>query len=287
MKLLVIILLLSLLGSCKQQKSLFVSSDVKSQILHQYDYRKLVDRINGIYIPKDLDEAVDSLDVLIGAEEKRYISDSLSMEDFCAFQHLDGWGIWMRNEWGLWSGSRLQQYFMDKGIVYPDDMSGVILEAYYCRKIKGQEYVIKEAEEPPTLPEVTTKKPQKSNLGTGDFWYEELAIGDTLYFSYPFGCSTREEQDIWHEADGSEFLPKGKIVDIRRQGREVKIKLFYTISPYGIIVFDGDVEPDTQGVFERDFRNFTVHSPNRFYMQKGDELWFDMNSDFWDTEWIL
>lgn len=286
MKHLIVILFVSLLvgTSCRPQKYL-VSSNACPQVRYQWDYRNLVDRINGIYIPKDMDEAIDSLDVLFSAEEKLYIDDSLSLEDFCAVQHFDGWGIWMRNEWGLWSGSRLQQYFISKRIVHPDDMSGAILEGYYKRKIKGEDFSIEDyvVEEPEELSYATVTKLEKSEGFGSRFWFEGLAIGDTLYFQYPYGCSTPEEQDIWHEAEDCASLPKGKILEIKSQGRWVKIKLLETISPYGIIVFDGDIETDTEGELERDFKHFNVQAPNRFYMQKGDELWFDMHSDYWCT----
>ena len=44
--------------------------------------------------------------------------------------HLD-LGMWMRNNWGLWGGSRLHKYFRAKGISHPEDMSSVILFYYH------------------------------------------------------------------------------------------------------------------------------------------------------------
>jgi hypothetical protein len=43
-----------------------------------------------------------------------------------------GLGMWMRNNWGLWSGSRLAKWFAAKGVHHPDDMSGIILGAYWA-----------------------------------------------------------------------------------------------------------------------------------------------------------
>ena len=39
--------------------------------------------------------------------------------------------MWLRNNWGLWSGSRLERYFYARGVYHPDNMSGAILEYYY------------------------------------------------------------------------------------------------------------------------------------------------------------
>jgi hypothetical protein len=43
-----------------------------------------------------------------------------------------GLGMWMRNNWELWGGSRLAQYFEKLGIHHPEDMSSIILEGYWC-----------------------------------------------------------------------------------------------------------------------------------------------------------
>jgi hypothetical protein len=42
-----------------------------------------------------------------------------------------GLGLWMRNTWELWGGSRLSRYFNSLGIQHADDMSGIILTSYY------------------------------------------------------------------------------------------------------------------------------------------------------------
>lgn len=41
-----------------------------------------------------------------------------------------GLGMWLRNNWGLWSGSRLAKWFNERRIWHPDDMSGIILYSY-------------------------------------------------------------------------------------------------------------------------------------------------------------
>jgi len=44
--------------------------------------------------------------------------------------HL-GLGMWLRNNWCLWHGSELQTYFIELGLVHPDDMSGIILDSFW------------------------------------------------------------------------------------------------------------------------------------------------------------
>jgi len=41
-----------------------------------------------------------------------------------------GLGMYVRNEYGLWKGSPLQDFFLAKGVRHPDDMSAVLLDAY-------------------------------------------------------------------------------------------------------------------------------------------------------------
>lgn len=272
-----------------------VSSVAQEKVSYLRDYRYLVDRIDGIYIPKNIDEAIDSLDMIISPGDKRYIADSLSLDAFRARCHF-GLGMWVRNNWGLWGGSRLKQYFLDKNIVHPDDMSDVILKVYYKKKIQGLNYPADDdaqASTPTSGIHKVTRNPLKL------FWArlkynmskdvrenkrklkkEGYAKGKTVYFQYPFGCSTAEEQK---NTENYEFLPKGKITGIDYSWKRIKVKLVDTISQYGIIIFDGNLKKDKGGNVKRDFDNFIVNAPNRFYMQKGDELWFDLNSGFWDS----
>ena len=87
------------------------------------------DTIDCVYIPMDLDDCCVQLDQLLSEEDKEYIK-GLPKEDVLKHLHF-GLGMWIRNNWGLWGGSRLQIYFLKKRINHPDDMSGKILEAYY------------------------------------------------------------------------------------------------------------------------------------------------------------
>ncbi len=282
---------------------LCVSSAAQEKVSSQRDYRYLTDRIDGIYIPKDIDEAIDSLDVIISPEDKRYITDSLSLDDFRINCH-HGLGMWIRNNWGLWGGSRLQRYLLDRNVIHPDDMSDNILKAYYKKKIQGLNYSVEDNIEPspPSPPNFKVIKSPLKRLWLKlkyklkykmskdaretrrQFKKMGFKKGETVYYQYPYGCSTEEEEDIWFEDENLDHLTKGKITDIDYSRRRIKVKLINTISPYGIIIFDGDIIQSEPGDIQRDFDTFVVNSPNRFYMQKGEELWFDINSRFWDSE---
>lgn len=91
--------------------------------------RLTLDSINGVYIPRDLKDCFVQLDTLLSTEDKEVIRKLEGSGETVLFHH--GLGMWLRNNWGLWSGSRLQKYFTDRGIAHPDDMSGLILGYYY------------------------------------------------------------------------------------------------------------------------------------------------------------
>jgi hypothetical protein len=86
--------------------------------------RDSLEVINGIYIPKNLEECFQELDKLLSEETKSRLKTLEGNQKLSG--HLFGAGLWMRNNWGLWQGSRLELYFKHRGIYHPDDMSGII-----------------------------------------------------------------------------------------------------------------------------------------------------------------
>ncbi len=77
------------------------------------------------YTPKDVEEAVKHL---IATLEPDFLDKArrTSEEEFAGLQQME-LGLWMRNNWGLWEGSHLRDYFNKLGIHHPDDMSSILL----------------------------------------------------------------------------------------------------------------------------------------------------------------
>lgn len=94
-----------------------------------YKKRIVADSINGIYIPKNLEECFLELNKLLKTKDIEAIKNLKDRNETILYHH--GFGTWLRNNWGLWGGSRLQQYLIAKGLRHPDDMSATILEFYY------------------------------------------------------------------------------------------------------------------------------------------------------------
>ena len=93
----------------------------------QMSLRFEADTINGVYIPRNLEECFHVLDTMLHPSDRNTIKaesrDGMSKYHFLL-------GMWMRNNWGLWGGSRLQTYLYRRGLHQPDDMSGEVLTFY-------------------------------------------------------------------------------------------------------------------------------------------------------------
>ena len=89
------------------------------------------------YKPKNLDEAIIQLDKLFSDSLKQEIT-LMDENEFRGRSHMS-MGLWVRNNWGLWTEGELSQYFNTLGIFHPDDMSGIILTSYY-RHLKNYDY---------------------------------------------------------------------------------------------------------------------------------------------------
>jgi len=81
-----------------------------------------------VYIPRNLEDCFQELNKMLPPEliDDIKVGTERNMIRF----HLNI-GMWIRNNWGLWKGSRLSEYFNRIGIKHPDDMSGIILNSYW------------------------------------------------------------------------------------------------------------------------------------------------------------
>lgn len=105
---------------------------------------------DGIYIPRDLHECYRELDRMLHSDAKQYLAGTLTglseTEEgmFDATMGHMGLGMYLRNYWGLWSGSRLAQYFADMDLTHPDDMSSIIIDSYKAY-LRNEPYDLQDA----------------------------------------------------------------------------------------------------------------------------------------------
>ena len=115
------------------------------------------DSLDGVYIPKNLEDCFRELDRLLCENDK----EKIKKNDPNSFHF--GLGRNLRNRWGLWSSSRLLNYFYGLGISHPDDMSGFILENYK-KYLKGLPLNLeKQLERYPPRPQIIYKNNLESD----------------------------------------------------------------------------------------------------------------------------
>ena len=105
--------------------------ELKEQLDYQLDLRTLLsaETINGYYIPKDFMDCFRQLDSLLTDKQIRGIQSLPNRRD--VEQYDMSVGLWIRNHWGLWEGSRLSQYLSFYKLTAPTLQSNAILQYYY------------------------------------------------------------------------------------------------------------------------------------------------------------
>jgi hypothetical protein len=93
------------------------------------------DRINGVYIPKTLDDAFVQLDKLVDPKSRATLL-KVSEDDAAARLHFS-LGRWMIVNWQFYEGSRFSNYLHSAGITFPDDKADFMIRAYH-RYVNGK-----------------------------------------------------------------------------------------------------------------------------------------------------
>ena len=152
-----------------------------------------IDTIRGFYIPIDLNDCMITLDKILPDTTKEKIKKQ-SQNDFVWNSYSSGLGLWMRNNWGLWRGSRLSKYLYDNGLSEPEGMSVFIMSNYYYH-LKNPDYdVINSIES--VRQKYYAQKNRMDSLRRMRF--SRYKIGDTVLYGYRLGyvSKSQEEADI-------------------------------------------------------------------------------------------
>lgn len=107
----------------------------------QYQERIKKDRLHGIYIPKNLDDALAQLDKLTSPESKLKFK-SIPEDSVISVMH-NRLGQWLIVNWSFYEGSRLSHYLRSAGVTYPDDMADFLILAFH-RRLHDKPVVIKD-----------------------------------------------------------------------------------------------------------------------------------------------
>lgn len=187
---------------------------------------RVFDKRHRSYIPMDLEDAMDELDRTINPKDKERIQTS--KEDSVMYHH--GFGTGLRNGWGLWGGSRLARWFDERGIFHPDDMSGIILEAWFNRlrgkpfdfdeKVRGYQEYWRRSQEAQKEEEARAEKARKripemmmgiESPGKPSEWaslpVRKSMSGVRVRSMVPFrdGVLLTERKTIWAKGKGEDY----------------------------------------------------------------------------------
>ena len=269
---------------------LFISASVDANA-RKIPRKKIYDEIysttgmiDGVYIPENVKDAMKELDRMVSDEDKELLRTKADGLDL----HF-GFGMWLRNDWGLWGNSRIYTYLINKGCCYhPDDASSYLIYRY-LDYLHGKKVTEPEKKKMSKESRDRIKELRKSTgKGNPDFWkynygstdYKKSMVGKglkkgaALKFKYPFGFTTPEEESKYKSQGGGTAVCEGVITDVNYEWGYIKVRLTKTVSPYGIIVFDGTQKPVGQKYIEADYKRLSRKGENRYFMKEGEEMWF-------------
>ena len=133
-------------GTClwgqKEGKTEIHRQDVTPQSMDSiYQWRIKQEKLNGAYIPKDLNDCFKVLDQAmeddVKEEFKAFTEEELPEKTFRTI------GSWITFRWELREGSRITAYFNKMGVPHPKYMVALVLTAYH-RQLNNKPINIKE-----------------------------------------------------------------------------------------------------------------------------------------------
>ena len=94
-----------------------------------FERRTRQKKIGQHYIPADLDDAMETLDVIVPEDSKE--SCAAQSEDFVVERLFFSFGRWIAINWGLYDGSRFSLYLQKLGVDQPDGQKEFVMRAYH------------------------------------------------------------------------------------------------------------------------------------------------------------
>ncbi len=103
--------------------------DVAAAHQRKYEENIVKEEINGVYIPKDIDDAMAQLNGIANEESRAKL---IGADEELVVERLNrGLGKWMISKWNFYEGSRLSHHLKQLGVSIPTDMSTFLIRTYY------------------------------------------------------------------------------------------------------------------------------------------------------------
>lgn len=265
-------------GEFDEQKIIEPFKKLEFQWNEEDKVRYTTDSLRGHYIPKDLDDAINTLNNIYSDSIKIEIT-KLGEKDYVYGNYRLGIGLGIRNNWQLWGGSRLSRFFRDNKIGHPESMSVVILESFY-RSLNNEEIRFEEQvkeyvewEEKVKADELEQKRKELEEKKEN---FAELKIGDVLEFNYNFDFASKSQEDKWID---DICLAKGVIVEKDGENLKIKVKVIESCDRKGIVIYNND----NIQILNNETKKWTRPAKREIvYLKKGKSEWF--NIDEWELE---
>ena len=103
------------------------STDIER--LEDYNWRIMQRKLNNIYIPADIHDAMIELEE-ISTESAMNRFRSAPEEDI-GRRLFFGLGKWITTNWQFYEGSRFSHYLRSLGLTHPDDMTIFVIESFH------------------------------------------------------------------------------------------------------------------------------------------------------------
>ncbi len=108
------------------------TSFVSKDSLYNENIKK--SRLYGVYIPRDIDDAMSKL-MELTTEEGRQPLKTIDEETMSKKLYF-GLGRWMEYNWNFEEGSRISHYLRQKGLTYTEDMTRCMLRLFHRHVLK-------------------------------------------------------------------------------------------------------------------------------------------------------
>ena len=108
----------------------------REEMDNQYEKNIRKSRINGVYIPKDIDDAFQEF-LQLSPEESLEQFRNAAEESVVSKLHF-GIGRWMIVNWSFYEGSRLSHQLRELGLLHPDDMADFLIIVFH-RKLNERD----------------------------------------------------------------------------------------------------------------------------------------------------
>lgn len=215
--------------------------------------QKICDTFPDNYVPKDLNSALIYLDCIWSDHDKEDFMNTPE-SDAVGDLHM-GFGMAIRNGWGLWKGdSGIALYFVNLGVTHADYMSGIILNSFH-RYLNKKDINLQEQINEAKIAIYKMKQ----------LIFQNINNNDTVYCSYKYGYVSKKQK---YKCYKRKCIAEGIVIAKDSSNLKLKVRLIKSCDKKGIIIFRDGFNIDKEAVIKQNDKTEI--------MNVGDIKWTDL-----------